>query len=193
MQRVCGSLHLIVGCMYSGKTDELLRQIRVRRLSGKHVVLIKYAKDTRYSQRKDLVSSHNGMHLDGAVPVVGLACGEADPYIPVNTSCIAIDEGQFLEGIEDFVSHWTAIGKFHVEDGAAQRRRLLRCSSLNHRKVLTSLSRVCGRISSGILGLAWWRSVAWRRASPGSTPFAFCANPPTQPFQSASPMGRNAN
>jgi thymidine kinase len=46
-QRV-GALHLIVGCMYSGKTDELLRHIRVRRLSGKRVLLVKYAKDTRY-------------------------------------------------------------------------------------------------------------------------------------------------
>lgn len=47
-QRVSGVLHLIVGCMYSGKTDELLKQIRVRRLSGKRVLLVKYAKDTRY-------------------------------------------------------------------------------------------------------------------------------------------------
>jgi thymidine kinase len=101
MKRV-GTLHLIVGCMYSGKTDELLRQIRVCRLSGGNVVLLKYAKDTRYSQRRDLVSSHNGMHMDGAISVANLV----DPIvIPEDTTtCIAIDEGQFLEGIEDFVA-----------------------------------------------------------------------------------------
>jgi thymidine kinase len=96
--------------MYSGKTDELLRQIRVRRLSGKRVVLLKYAKDTRYSTRRDLVSSHNGMHMDGAISCVSLASGQADLFIPSDASCIAIDEGQFFEGIEEFVAHWTREG-----------------------------------------------------------------------------------
>ena len=108
MKRV-GTLHLIVGCMYSGKTDELLRHVRVCRLSGKRVVLLKYAKDTRYSNRHDLVSSHNGMQMDGAISVVNLL---ADPPMgnPENVASIAMDEGQFLEGIEEFVARWTQKG-----------------------------------------------------------------------------------
>jgi thymidine kinase len=86
--------------MYSGKTDELLRHIRVRRLSGKRVLLVKYAKDTRYSQRKDLVSSHNGMQMDGAVSRTDLTDAS---FVPSDVGCVAIDEGQFFEGIEEFV------------------------------------------------------------------------------------------
>jgi thymidine kinase len=93
--------------MYSGKTDELLRQIRVRRLSGKQVLLIKYVKDTRYSARKDLVSSHNGMSMGGAISRADLLTSD---FVPPNVSCIAIDEGQFFEGIEEFVRVLTAKG-----------------------------------------------------------------------------------
>ncbi len=103
-----GSLHLIVGCMYSGKTDELLKQIRVRRLSGKQVLLIKYAKDVRYSQRADLVSSHNGMRMDGALSRSDLLSSD---FVPVDVDCIAIDEGQFFEGIEEFVRRFNSVGK----------------------------------------------------------------------------------
>ncbi len=125
-QRV-GSLHLIVGCMYSGKTDELLRQIRVRFLSGKKVLIIKYAKDVRYSQRKDLVSSHNGMQMDGAVSRTDLL---DSGFVPHDVDCVAIDEGQFFEGIEEFVRILTVVGRRPAARFARGRPEFLLCLML---------------------------------------------------------------
>lgn len=43
-----GSIELILGPMFSGKTTELLRRMRRHRLADRRVVVIKYVKDTRY-------------------------------------------------------------------------------------------------------------------------------------------------
>jgi thymidine kinase len=89
-----GTLHLIVGCMYSGKTDELLKQIRLRRLSGKRVLLIQQGG-----------GSHNGI---GAVSRADLLDSD---FVPINVDCVAIDEGQLFDGIEEFVRILTVAGK----------------------------------------------------------------------------------
>lgn len=139
-----GSLHLIVGCMYSGKTDELLKQIRVRRLSGKQVLLIKYAKDVRYSQRADLVSSHNGMRMDGALSRSDLR--EWD-FVPADVDCIAIDEGQFFEGIEEFVRRFNSVGIEVIVSGLwtdFQRNTWPRMVELSRRATrITWLNAIC--------------------------------------------------
>ena len=44
-----GSIDLILGPMFSGKTTELIRRTQRHELAGRRVVVIKYIKDTRYS------------------------------------------------------------------------------------------------------------------------------------------------
>lgn len=44
-----GTIELIFGPMFSGKTTELLRRMRRHRLADRRVVVIKYIKDTRYN------------------------------------------------------------------------------------------------------------------------------------------------
>lgn len=43
-----GSIEVIFGPMFSGKTTELLRRLRRHQLADRRVVVIKHAKDTRY-------------------------------------------------------------------------------------------------------------------------------------------------
>ena len=43
-----GFLELIVGPMFAGKSTELLRRVRRHSFSGKSVLYVKYAADTRY-------------------------------------------------------------------------------------------------------------------------------------------------
>ena len=43
-----GSVDLILGCMFSGKSTELLRRLRIHRIARRKVCLISHAKDTRH-------------------------------------------------------------------------------------------------------------------------------------------------
>ena len=42
-----GWIHLITGCMFSGKTDEMLRLIRRAEIAGRRVMLVRPAMDDR--------------------------------------------------------------------------------------------------------------------------------------------------
>lgn len=52
-----GNIQLIFGPMFSGKTTELLRRIKRFSIARRRCLVIKYAKDTRYSE--DGVSTHD--------------------------------------------------------------------------------------------------------------------------------------
>src|SRR5207244_1770212 len=65
-RRAGGSLELIVGCMYSGKSEELIRRVRRAVIGRQRVQVFKAAIDTRYSA-VDVVS-HSGAST-AAVPV----------------------------------------------------------------------------------------------------------------------------
>lgn len=89
-----GSITVIVGPMFSGKSKRLLN-IAVDRylLAGKEARLIKYGKDTRYT-RADLIRSHDGQQF-AATPLDSLdqfGGGDASPPPP---DAIGIDEGIF--------------------------------------------------------------------------------------------------
>ena len=43
-----GSLELIIGPMFAGKSTELLRRVKRHAISGKTCLYVKYAADTRY-------------------------------------------------------------------------------------------------------------------------------------------------
>jgi thymidine kinase len=55
---MAGRLAVISGCMFSGKTQELLRRIDRAEIAGKEVVLIKPYLDDRYAKEK--VVAHSG-------------------------------------------------------------------------------------------------------------------------------------
>jgi len=61
-----GWLEVITGCMFSGKTEELVRRLRRAVIAKKETIAIKPALDTRY----DLVAvvSHSGFSFN-AIPV----------------------------------------------------------------------------------------------------------------------------
>jgi thymidine kinase len=56
-----GRLEVIAGCMFSGKTEELLRRIERERIAKKKVLLLKPENENRYSQEK--VVTHKGYSL----------------------------------------------------------------------------------------------------------------------------------
>lgn len=87
-------LNLIVGCMFSGKTTELLRI--AKRLSSikLNVLLLNYHEDTRYSKTE--MTTHD---------LSGLPCFFIDDLSEVNYSdydIICINEGQFFQNLRTF-------------------------------------------------------------------------------------------
>lgn len=61
-----GRIEIITGCMFSGKTEELIHRSQRAEISGDYVVGFKPNIDSRYE--KEAISSHTGISVD-AIPV----------------------------------------------------------------------------------------------------------------------------
>ena len=86
-----GWIEVIAGCMFSGKTEELIRRMRRARIAKLPVQTFKPRIDARYS--KEEVSSHDQTRLI-AQPVIDVE--EILTLVEPNTQVVGIDEGQFL-------------------------------------------------------------------------------------------------
>lgn len=91
MRRV-GTVEVITGSMFSGKTDELIRRLRRARIARQKLQVFKPAIDNRFATSK--VTSHAGSDFD-ATPVRG--AGEIPALIEEATTVVAIDEVQFFD------------------------------------------------------------------------------------------------
>lgn len=106
------SIHLLLGCMFSGKSTELFRRLRRYEISGKKIFLIKYYKDVRYESNNNNISTHDKFIMkcdyvcDGKLNV--------DPLILQNVDVIGIDEGQFYSDIDTFSEYWANKGKIII-------------------------------------------------------------------------------
>lgn len=87
-----GSIEVICGSMFSGKTDELIRRLVRATIARQKVQVFKPALDVRYAVEK--VTSHTGADFD-AVPVEGAAMirSKVEKY----TTVVGIDEAQFFD------------------------------------------------------------------------------------------------
>ncbi|MFV0379676.1 MAG: thymidine kinase [Anaerorhabdus sp.] len=102
-----GWLEVISGCMFAGKTEELIRRVKVLEFAKKKVLVFKPKIDNRYSETK--VISHAGSSLDGIVIEKSL---EILDYISDDIDTVAIDEVQFFdETIVDVCDYLAGIGK----------------------------------------------------------------------------------
>ena len=54
-----GRIELIIGCMFAGKSTELLRRVRKHEITGKNVLNVKYSADQRYGTKCEVVT-HDG-------------------------------------------------------------------------------------------------------------------------------------
>ncbi len=87
-----GSIEIICGSMFSGKTDELIRRLVRARIARQKVQVFKPAIDIRYAQSK--VTSHAGADFD-AMPVTG--SDEILGRVEKDTTVVGIDEAQFMD------------------------------------------------------------------------------------------------
>ncbi len=92
-----GSIEVVCGSMFSGKTEELIRRVRRAQIAKQKVQVFKPRLDDRYNVER--VRSHNGLHWQAA-PVEHSA--EILELVEPDTTVVAIDEVQFFDlGITD--------------------------------------------------------------------------------------------
>lgn len=87
-----GSIEVVSGCMYSGKTEELIRQIRRCELARQSYVTFKPRVDQRYSD--DDIVSHN---QDAIGSIVIDRAKDIYKYVEHSTRVVGIDEAQFFD------------------------------------------------------------------------------------------------
>ena len=92
MRHTHGSVEVICGSMFSGKTDELIRRIVRAKIAKQKVQVFKPAIDVRYAVEK--VTSHAGADF-AAIPVEKAA--DIRAKLDADTTVVAIDEAQFMD------------------------------------------------------------------------------------------------
>jgi thymidine kinase len=88
-----GTIEVIAGVMFSGKSEELIRRVRRALIARRRVQVFKSHLDERYAGVYR-VSSHSGLEFE-AVPVDSAA--EIMRLTRPDTELVAIDEAQFLD------------------------------------------------------------------------------------------------
>jgi thymidine kinase len=92
MRHTHGSIEVVCGSMFSGKTDELIRRLVRATIAKQKVQVFKPAIDIRYSVEQ--IASHAGSQFD-AVPVANSA--EIIEKVEEDTTVVGIDEAQFFD------------------------------------------------------------------------------------------------
>jgi len=86
-----GSVEVIAGSMFSGKTEELIRRLKRARIAGLKVEIFKPAIDTRYSD--NLVVSHD----ENSIPSTPVDNSSAILLLANEVDVIGVDEAQFFD------------------------------------------------------------------------------------------------
>ncbi|SRR5258708_1543190 len=92
MPHTQGSIEVVCGSMFSGKTDEMIRRLVRATIARQKVQVFKPAIDVRYNVEK--VTSHAGANFD-AIPVNSSA--EIRGRVDADTTVVGVDEAQFLD------------------------------------------------------------------------------------------------
>jgi thymidine kinase len=87
-----GSIEVVCGSMFCGKTDELIRRLRRATIAKQNVMVFKPAIDDRYESQR--VASHAGSTFD-AIPVN--RAHEILEKVTDEVTVVGIDEAQFMD------------------------------------------------------------------------------------------------
>ena len=87
-----GWIEVIVGSMFSGKSEELIRRLRRAQIARQRVQIFKPALDTRYAD--DAIVSHSEMRISSRAVASSRVLLE---LVEDDTEVVGIDEGQFFD------------------------------------------------------------------------------------------------
>lgn len=122
-----GYLKVILGCMFSGKTSELIKEYRKWNSCGFECLMINHISDKRYSDSEEKTFSHDGIAVNSInVGNKLFDFFKKDSYIS-RYQVILINEGQFFEDLYKFADY--LVNKHHKKvfvcglDGDFQRKK----------------------------------------------------------------------
>ncbi|MEO8682434.1 MAG: thymidine kinase [Vicinamibacterales bacterium] len=87
-----GWIEVVVGSMFSGKSEELIRRLRRAEIARQRVQVFKPAVDTRYSD--DHIVSHSELRIPSESAATA---AELLSLVRPDTEVVGIDEGQFFD------------------------------------------------------------------------------------------------
>lgn len=100
-----GWVEVVSGCMFSGKSEELIRRLGRSVLAQQKVIAIKPGIDNRYAA--DAIASHSGAKFKA----VAVQSAAEIPALCEGYQVVGIDEAQFLEGLVEVVHDLATSGK----------------------------------------------------------------------------------
>lgn len=141
-----GGLSLILGPMFSGKTSEMMRQVKRRVKAGYRAKLIKYAKDDRYDG--ECIVTHDKRKMR-AIKCVKLGDAKID-YSRYDV--IGVDEGQFYPDLIEWTQQRTTEGIYVIIaalDGMANQKPFPNdvISLVAQSEVVVKLDAICALCS----------------------------------------------
>ena len=86
-----GSVEIICGSMFSGKTEELIRRLKRAKIAGQNIMVFKPKIDVRYDEEK--IVSHN----NNSIPSTPVLSSRNILLLSEEAQIIAIDEAQFFD------------------------------------------------------------------------------------------------
>jgi len=99
MPTKCGRIDIIMGCMFSGKSTELIRLINRYKALDKNILIINHISDDRY--KKNSIVTHNKVSIN-CTSLENLSnVSKMNEYEALDV--IVIEEAQFFEDLYDFV------------------------------------------------------------------------------------------
>lgn len=173
-------LEVITGCMYSGKSEEMIRRLLRCKIAGQKVLAFKPRVDDRYSLSK--IASHpteGASQTFSAVPISSAhdLKKNLDSFFPVEAQVhvLAIDEVQFFEdSIVQVLEEQVALGRRVIVSGLSSDSEgkpfgpmpaiLAKADSITH------LTAICTRRKNGeICGNTATRTFRFSHANNGKT------------------------
>ena len=103
MSKISGRIDIIMGCMFSGKSTEIIRLINRYKALEKKILIVNHSSDTRYKENS--ISTHSNIKLE---------CISLDKLSDIKenkeyskeyneSDVVVIEEAQFFEDLHDFV------------------------------------------------------------------------------------------
>lgn len=101
-----GSIEVVCGSMFSGKTEELIRRVKRAQIARQKIAIFKPTIDIRYS-KEDVVS-----HNQSAIAAIPVEASRVIPHLSKDADVVAIDEAQFFDAeIVDVCNELANAGK----------------------------------------------------------------------------------
>lgn len=115
-QNGTGWIEVIVGSMFSGKSEELIRRLRRAKIARQKVQVFKPAIDSRYAE--DEIVSHSALRHESRTAATS---AEILEKVEPDTEVVGIDEGQFFDAeLVNVVNYLANTGKRVIIAGLDQ-------------------------------------------------------------------------